>query len=66
MGEPETIEVRRETIVLQAIIEEILKSYALIFQELLDEGAIRLGGHQDQPERENGEDEVIIYDGPDE
>jgi hypothetical protein len=28
--------------------------------------AIRLDGHQDQPERENGEDEVITYDGPDE
>ena len=62
MGEPETIEVRREKIELQATIEEKLKSYAPVFQELIDEGAIRLDGHH---ELENGEDEIFNYDGPD-
>ncbi len=65
MGEPETIEGRREKIELQATIEERIKSYAPVFQELLDEGAIRLDGYHDQPKRENGEDEIVTYVGPD-
>jgi hypothetical protein len=64
MGEPETIEVRREKIELQASIEEKLKGYAPVFQELLDEGAIRLDGHHDQAKRKNGEDEIFTYDEP--
>jgi hypothetical protein len=65
-GEPETIEVRREKIELQATVEERLKSYAPVFQELLEEGAIRLDDHYEQPMSENGEDEVFTFDEPDE
>jgi hypothetical protein len=64
MGEPETIEVLREKIAAQATIEERLKAYAPVFQELLDEGAIRLDGYHDQSKRENGGDEVSTYDEP--
>jgi hypothetical protein len=54
MGEPETTDVRREKIELQATIEE----YAPVFRELLDEGVIRFddqpallaGGDQDEGE----------------
>src|SRR5215212_2416982 len=52
VGEPETIEVCSEKIELQATIEEKLKSYVPVFQELLNEGAIRLDGYHDQPMRE--------------
>jgi hypothetical protein len=65
LGEPETIEARREEIEVQSTIEERIKSYAPVFQELLDEGAIRLDGYPDQPKRENDEDEVFTYDEPD-
>ena len=71
MGEPESIEERRGKIQSQASIEEKLKEYAPVFQELLDEGAIRLDGQQallageDQDEGEDGEDEMLTYDGPD-
>jgi uncharacterized protein YigA (DUF484 family) len=58
MGEPETIEV-------QAMIVERLEQHALMSQELLDEGAIRLNAHHDQPKRENGEYGVLAYDEPD-
>ena len=49
---------------MQATIEERLKEYVPVFQELLDEGAIRLDGHRDQPMRENGEDEIFTFDEP--
>jgi len=42
VGEPEPIEERREKIKVNASIEETLKEYAPVFQELLDEGVIRL------------------------
>ena len=42
MGEPESIEEGREKIEIHASIEERLKAYVPVFQELLDEGAIRL------------------------
>lgn len=64
-GEPESIEERRSKIEVQATIEEKLKAYVPVFQELIDEGAIRLNGHHDQPKRENGEAEVFTYDEPD-
>ena len=64
MGEPEAPETRREKIEVQATIEERLKEYVPVFQELLDEGAIRLDGHRDQPMRENGEDEIFTFDEP--
>jgi hypothetical protein len=47
MGEPEPIEKRREKIEIRQTIEERLKAYAHVYQELIDEGAIRL----DPPER---------------
>jgi hypothetical protein len=47
LGEPEPIEERRERIEIHASIEQQIKQYAPVFQELLDEGAIRL----DPPER---------------
>jgi hypothetical protein len=65
MGEPEPVEARSEKIEVQATIEERLKAYAPVFQELIDEGAILLDGHHDQPKRENGEDEDFTYDEPD-
>ncbi len=65
MGEPETIEARREEIEAQATIEERIKEYAPVLQELLDEGVISLNGHHDQPKRESGEDEVFPCDVPD-
>ncbi len=65
MGEPETTEGRREKIEVQATLEERLLQYAPVFQELLDEGAIHLDGHHDQPTRENGEYELVTYDGLD-
>jgi hypothetical protein len=65
IGEPESIEERSEKIELQPTIEERLKAYAPVFQELIDEGAILLDGHHDQPKRENGEDEDFTYDEPD-
>jgi hypothetical protein len=65
MGEPESIEERREKVEIQATIEERLKTYAPVFQELIDEGAITLNGHHDQSKRKNGEDEVFTYDEPD-
>ena len=37
MGEPETVEARSEKIEVQAAIEERIKVYAPVFQELLDE-----------------------------
>jgi hypothetical protein len=45
MGEPESIEERREKIQIHASIEEKIKEYAPVFQELIDEGAITLDGH---------------------
>jgi hypothetical protein len=65
IGEPESIEERSEKIEVQSTIEERLKAYAPVFQELIDEGAILLDGHHDQPKRENGEDEDFTYDEPD-
>jgi len=47
LGEPEPIEERHKKIEIHASIEERLKEYAPVFQELIDEGAIRL----DPPER---------------
>jgi hypothetical protein len=66
MGEPETTEVRREKVQIHATIEEQIKEYAPVFQELLDEGAITLDGHHDRPKHERGEDEGFTsYDEPD-
>jgi hypothetical protein len=65
IGEPESIEERSEKIEVRTTIEERLKAYAPVFQELIDEGAILLDGHHDQPKRENGEDEDFTYDEPD-
>jgi hypothetical protein len=45
MGEPESIEERREKIEIHASIEEQIKEYAPVFQELIDEGIITLDGH---------------------
>ena len=45
MGEPESIEERREKIQIHASIEEQIKEYAPVFQELIDEGVITLDGH---------------------
>jgi hypothetical protein len=45
VGEPESIEERREKIEIHASIEEQIKEYAPVFQELLDEGLITLDGH---------------------
>jgi hypothetical protein len=47
VGEPGPVEKRRERIEINASIEEALKEYAPVFQELIDEGVIRL----DPPER---------------
>ena len=44
MGEPESIEERREKIEIHASIEEQIKEYAPVFQELIDEGVITLDG----------------------
>jgi len=71
MGEPESIEERRGKVQIQASIEEKIKEYAPVFQELLDEGAIRLDGQpallagENQDEGENGEDEILTCDEPD-
>jgi hypothetical protein len=67
MGEPETVEARSEKIEVQAAIEERIKVYAPVFQELLDEGAIRLDGYPAQPKREHGEENEVFtyYDEPD-
>jgi hypothetical protein len=65
IGEPESIEERSEKMEVRTTIEERLKAYAPVFQELIDEGAILLDGHHDQPKRENGEDEDFTYDEPD-
>jgi hypothetical protein len=71
MGEPDSIEERREKIQIQASIEEKIKEYAPVFQELLDEGAIRLDGQpallagEDQDQGGDGEDEMFTYDEPD-
>jgi hypothetical protein len=43
MGEPESIEERQEKAEITASIEEKIKEYAPVFQELMDEGAITLG-----------------------
>ncbi len=45
MGEPESVEERREKIQIHASIEEQIREYAPVFQELLDEGVITLDGH---------------------
>ena len=44
MGEPESIEERREKIEIHASIEEQIREYAPVFQELIDEGVITLDG----------------------
>jgi hypothetical protein len=44
MGEPESIEERRKKIQVHASIEEKIKAYAPVFQELIDEGVITLDG----------------------
>jgi hypothetical protein len=62
LGEPESIEERRSKVEVHATIEERLKAYAPVFQELLDEGAIRLNGHHDQRPHENDEDEFFTID----
>jgi hypothetical protein len=46
MGEPESIEERRSKVEVRATIEERLKAYAPVFQELLDEGAITMAGRE--------------------
>jgi hypothetical protein len=43
LGEPESIEERREKVEIKASIEQQIKEYAPVFQELIDEGAITLG-----------------------
>jgi hypothetical protein len=68
MGEPESIEERRTKVEIHASIEERIKEYAPVFQELIDEGAIRLEGQESidalvgaaEPEDDEEEDE----DGP--
>jgi hypothetical protein len=71
LGEPESIEERREKVEIKASIEEQIKEYAPVFQELLDEGAIRLDGQpallagENQDEGEDGEDEILTCDEPD-
>jgi hypothetical protein len=70
-SEAESIEERRERIEIHASIEERLKEYVPVFQELLDEGAIRLDGQpallagENRDKGENGEDEMLTYDEPD-
>ena len=49
MGEPESIEERREKIEIHASIEEQIKEYAPVFQELIDEGVITLDGEPALP-----------------
>jgi hypothetical protein len=67
-GEPESIEERREKIQVKATIDEQLRMYVPVFQELLDEGAIRLDGQtalldgENRDEGEDGEDEMLTYD----
>jgi hypothetical protein len=43
VGEPESVEERRQKVEIHASIEEQIKEYAPVFQELIDEGAITLG-----------------------
>jgi hypothetical protein len=67
-GEPESIEERREKIQVKATIDEQLRMYVPVFQEPLDEGAIRLDGQtalldgENRDEGEDGEDEMLTYD----
>jgi hypothetical protein len=67
-GVPESIEERREKVQVRATIEEQLRMYVPVFQELLDEGAITLDGQtallagKDQDKGEEGEDEILTYD----
>ncbi len=66
MGEPESIEERREKVEIKASIVEQIMEYAPVFQELIDEGAITLGpGNAGALVAPEGEDEVFTYDEPD-
>ena len=69
MGEPESIEERRERVEIHATIEDKIKEYAPVFQELIDEGTITLDGRPRAAvaagDDEQPDDELDIDDGLD-